>query len=231
LAETPDISETFVREVDENLRRDQLRDTVRKNAGAIIAAVVLFLAASGGFIYWQDYKAKQNAADVDQLAQIFTGLSKGNVESAGPKLDALSKGTSKGVRASASLGRAAVALQQGDAKLAIEKYRSIAADSGLPQPFRDLALIRQTSLEFDSLKPEDVIARMAPLAKAGEPWFGSAGEMTAMAYLKQGKTAEAGKLFAAIARDDKVPDPIRSRTGQMASSLGFNADATPRPAQ
>ena len=231
MAETPDISETFVREVDENLRRDQLRDILRKNIPAIIAAVVLFLAAAGGFLYWQDYKAKRNAADVDQLAQVFTGLSKGNVEGAAVKLDTLSKGTSKGVRASASLGRAAVALEQGDPKLAIEKYRTIAADSSLPQPFRDLALIRQTSLEFDSLKPEDVIARMAPLTKAGEPWFGSAGEMTAMAYFKQGKTAEAGKLFAAIARDDKVPDPIRSRTGQMASSLGFNADVTPRPAQ
>ena len=231
MAETPDISETFVREVDENLRRDQLRDILRKNVAAIIAAVVLFLAAAGGFLYWQDYKAKRNAADVDQLAQVFTGLSKGNVEGASVKLDGLSKGTSKGVRASASLGRAAVALEQGDPKLAIEKYRTIAADSSLPQPFRDLALIRQTSLEFDSLKPEDVIARMAPLTKAGEPWFGSAGEMTAMAYLKQGKTADAGKLFAAIARDDKVPDPIRSRTGQMASSLGFNADVTPRPAQ
>jgi len=231
LAETPDISETFVREVDENLRRDQLRDILRKNVGAIIGAVVLFLAAAGGFIYWQDYKSKQNAADVDQLAQIFTGLSKGNVDGVAPKLDALSKGTSKGVRASASLGRAAVALQQGDTKLAIDKYKAIAADSSLPQPFRDLALVRQTSLEFDSLKPEDVIARMAPLTKAGEPWFGSAGEMTAMAYLKQGKTADAGKLFAAVARDDKVPDPIRSRTGQMASSLGFHAEVTAQPAQ
>jgi len=231
LAETPDISETFVREVDENLRRDQLRDTVRKNVGWIIVAVVLFLAAAGGFIYWRDYRAKQNAADVDQLAQVFTGLSKGNVEGAAVKLDALSKGTSKGVRASASLGRAAVALQQGDPKLAIEKFRAIAADSGLPQSFRDLALVRQTALEFDTLKPEEVIARMAPLTKSGEPWFGSAGEMTAMAYVKQGKTADAGKLFAAIARDDKVPDSIRSRTGQMASSLGFNTDVTPRPAQ
>lgn len=231
MAETPDISETFVREVDENLRRDQLRDTVRKYAGWIIAGVVLLLAASGGFIYWQDYKTKQNGADIDQLAQVFTGLSKGNVEGAASKLDALSKGTSKGVRASASLGRAAVALEQGDPKLAIDKFRAIAGDSSLPQPARDLALIRQTALEFDSLKPEEVIARMEPLAKTGEPWFGSAGEMTAMAYLKQGKTADAGKLFAAIARDDKVPDTIRSRTGQMASSLGFNTDVTPRPAQ
>ena len=37
---------------------------------------------------------------------------------------------------------------------------------------------------------------MQPLAKPGNPWFGSAGEMTAMALIKQGKNAEAGQLFA-----------------------------------
>jgi len=56
LAQPPDITETFVREVDENLRRDQLQDLVKKNLNWIIAAVFLFLAASGGYIYWQNYQ-------------------------------------------------------------------------------------------------------------------------------------------------------------------------------
>jgi hypothetical protein len=32
LAQPPDISETFLREVDENLRRDQLRDFAKETA-------------------------------------------------------------------------------------------------------------------------------------------------------------------------------------------------------
>jgi hypothetical protein len=52
LAQPPDITDTFFREVDENLRRDNLRDFAQKYAGWLIAAVVLFLAASGGWIYW-----------------------------------------------------------------------------------------------------------------------------------------------------------------------------------
>ena len=52
MAQPPDISETFVREVDENLRRDDLRDVSKKYAGWLIAAVLLFLVASGGFLYW-----------------------------------------------------------------------------------------------------------------------------------------------------------------------------------
>jgi hypothetical protein len=232
LAQPPDITETFVREVDENLRRDRLRDSAKKYSGWLIAAVILFLGASGGWIYWQDYRAKQSEKAVDQLAQVYTAISKGQTGAAPAQLDALSNDHSKGVRASAIFGRAAVAVEQNDTKLAIAKYRAIVGDTSLPAPFRDLATIRQTALEFDSLKPDQVIARLAPLAKPGTPWFGSAGEMTGMALIKQGKTAEAGRLFGAIAKDKQVPDSLRARAVQLASSLGVDASsAMPQAAQ
>ena len=232
MAQPPDITETFVREVDENLRRDRLRDSAKKYSGWLIAFVVLFLAASGGWIFWQDYRAKQSEKAVDDLAQVYTAIAKGQIGTAPGQLDTLSKDHSKGVRASAMFGRAAVAVQQDNTKLAIDKYREIAADTSLPAPFRDLATIRQTALEFDSLKPDQVIARLAPLAKPGNPWFGSAGEMTGMALIKQGKNAEAGRLFGAIAKDKQVPDSLRARSVQIASSLGVDtSSAMPQAAQ
>jgi hypothetical protein len=233
LAQPPDITETFVREVDENLRRDRMRDLGKKYFGWMIAAVVLFLAAVGGFMYWQNYRAQQGEKQVEQLAQAFTDIGAGKVgASSQQQLDALSKGSNKSVRATALFARAALALQQGDPKLATAKYRDIAADDSLPKPFRDAALIRQTALEFDSLKPDEVIRRLQPLAKKGEPWFGSAGELTAVALMNQGKSKEAGALFAAIAQDKKVPDEMRDRSTQIASTLGVDASgAMPLPAQ
>ena len=232
MAQPPDISDTFVREVDENLRRDQVRDFSKKYLGWIIAAVVLFLAASGGFIYWQDYKKKQNEKAVEQLAQVYTDIGKGQIGTAPTRLDGLTDAHGEAVRASAEFGRAAVAIEQNDIKLATAKFRALAADTGLPKPFRDLALIRQTELEFDSLNPQQVIDRMAPLAKPGTPWFGSAGEMTAMALIKQNKKLEAGRLFAQIAYDKQAPEAVRSRAVQIASTLGVDAsNALPQPPQ
>ncbi len=231
MAQPPDITETFVREVGENLRRDRLRDFGKKYAGWLIAAVVLFLGVSGGWIYWQDYRTKQSEQAVDQLAQIYTALGKGQVQNAPARLDVLAKDRSEGVRASAMFGRAVVAIQQDNTKLAIEKFREIAADKSLPASFRDLALIRQTALEFDSLKPEQVITRLEPLAKPDSPWFGSAGELTAMALIKQGKNAEAGRLFAAIAKNEEVPGSVRARSVQIASSLGVDVSNMPQIAQ
>jgi hypothetical protein len=71
-----------------------------------------------------------------------------------------------------------------------------------------------------------VIARLEPLAKPGNPWFGSAGELTAMAMLKQGRKADAGRLFAAVAADKQVPESIRSRAVQIAGTLGVDATAS-----
>ena len=222
MAQPPDITETFVREVDENLRRDQATDFFKKNGKFLIAAVILFLAASGGLIWWRQHQVQKSEAQVEQFAAVYKDIASGNTSQVPQKLDQLADEGSKGLRGSALFAKAAVALQQGDTKTAIATYKAIAEDSGLPQPYRDAALIRQTALEFDQLQPQALISRLEPLAKPGEPWFGSAGEMTALALAKQGKNQEAGQLFAAIAKDNTVPSSIRERAAQLASSFGVD---------
>lgn len=225
MAQPPDISDTFVREVDENLRRDQIRDLFKRYGNWLIAGLVLFLGASGGYIWWQQHQQNVSEAHVEQLAEIYKDVGSGNVAQAPKQLDDLANSGSKSVRASAQFTRAALAIQQGDLKLATAKYREIAGDSSLPQPYRDAALIRQTALEFDQLQPSVVISRLEPLAKPGNPWFGTAGEMTGLALIKQGKKPEAGRLFVAIAKNKDVPDTLRGRAIQIAGSLGADASS------
>lgn len=231
MAEPPEYNETFLREVDENLRRDRVRDFGKKYGPWLGVAVALFLIASGGFIWWQQHQAQRSERQVEQLAEIFKNIGSGAPGDAAKQLDQMSGSGSKGVRATAMFTRAALALQQNDVKTATAKYREIAGDSSLPQPYRDAALLRQTALEFDSLQPQEIISRLEPLAKPGTPWFGTAGEMTALALLKQNQPAQAAQLFAAIAKDKTVPDSIRARSVQIASSLGVDASAALPPAQ
>jgi len=231
LAQPPDITETFVREVDENLRRDQLRDFFKAYGNWLIAGLILFLAASGGLIWWRQHQTERAEAQVEQLAKIYSDVGAGKTAQAPQQLDQLSDSNSKAVRASAVFARAALALQQGDTKTAIASYKAIGEDSGLPRPYRDAALIRRTALEFDQLQPQEVISRLQPLTKPGEPWFGSAGEMTAMALAKQGKRSEAGQLFATIAKDNTVPSAIRERATQLAASFGVDIGALQGQAQ
>ncbi len=221
-----DSSDTFLREVDENLRRDQAEDFFRTYGKWVIGGIVLLLAAIGGWIYWQNQQRAATAKHSEQLAQVFTDIGATRMQTVPQRLDTLAAEGGDVVRALALFTSAAVALDKNDRTLATTRYREIADDKALPQVYRDGALVRATSLEFDALPPEQVIARMEPFAKPGSPWFGSAGELTAMALLKQSKKTEAGRLFAAVAADRQVPDSMRARTAQIAGTLGVDASAS-----
>ena len=221
-----DPAESFVREVDENLRRDQMRDMAKAYGKWIVAAIILFLLAIGGYLYWQHRQREQAAADSETISAALDKVASGDTKGARAGLQPLSDSSNDVTRASSLLGQASLALRQNDRKTAIELFRRVADDDGLPQAYRDLATIRLTMTEYDQLKPDEVIARLSPLAKPGSPFFGSAGEMTGMAMLAKGDRMGAGRLFAQIAADNQVPDSIRSRAVQVAGSLGVDASAS-----
>jgi hypothetical protein len=226
LALPTDPAETFVREVDENLRRDQLRESAQRYGKWIVAAVILFLVAIGGYIYWQHRQSERAVADSEAMSAALDKVGSGNVKGAEADLVPLSESSNDVTRSTATLARAAFAIQRNDRKAATELFNTVAADESAPQPLRDLATVRATMTSFDSMKPDDVIARLKALVEPGKPFFGTAGELTAMAMLAKGDRAGAGQLFARIAADRQVPESIRSRAVQVAGSLGVDASAS-----
>ncbi len=222
MASTPPTNEAFLREVDEELRRDELQSLWKRFGRLAIASILLVLGTWGGWLYWQDRQTKAAGVEGEQLSQALDDLQSGSVDSAAVKLSTLTDSQHEGYRASAKLAQAGIALEKNDLAGAAKIFSEVAADTALAKPWRDLALIRQTSAEFDTIKPEAVVARLRPLAVNGNPWFGSAGEMVAAAYLKMGKPELAGKIYADIGKDENVPETIRSRAVQMAGSLGVD---------
>jgi hypothetical protein len=226
LVENPDTpNETFLREVDENLRRDQMRDLARQYGGWLFGAVLLFLAAVGGYLYWQNRQKEKSAAQSEELVSIYNDIGSGKTDVAIRRLKPLEEAGNDLTRSLAILTEAALALDSNDRATAIAKYQALSNDGDAPEPYRNLATIRSATLQFDSLKPHEVISRMEPLAKPGEPWFGTAAELTAMAYIKQGRKDAAAKLFAAIAADKQAPSSLRTRSAQIAGTLGIDATA------
>jgi hypothetical protein len=224
LAITPQNNDVFMREVDEELRRDEMVAFGRKYGVLVGALIVLFLVALGGSLWWRHHKEAVAGTQGEQFQAALESIGSGNMKAADPAIAKLARSSQDGYRAMAQFAQADILLKNNDLKGAAAKFAAVANDSSLDAPFRNLALIRQTSAEYDSLDPQTVIDRLKPLAVKGNPWFGSAGEMVAMAYLQQNKRAEAGKLFGEIAQDATAPDSLRQRAVQMAALL--NGDAT-----
>lgn len=232
MALSPESNEAFLREVDDEVRRDRLVSFWKRWGIAIGVAIVAGLAAFGGWLYWQHRSAENAGVEGEQLQAAYDALGTGQATKAEPILAELAGSSTGGYRALAKFSQADILLRNGDMKGAAAKFAEVANDGGLAQPFRDLALVRQTSAEFDTLKPQVVVDRMRPLAVPGNAFLGSAGEMMAVAQMRLGQRGPAGQLFAQIARDEGVPDSIRQRAVQMASLLGVDAaPATPAKTQ
>lgn len=225
MALTPAQNEALIREVDDAVRQDDIRNFWTRYGVLLAVAIVLGLAAFGGYLIWQNQQRQQSEAVAARFSQVLAGIAANKVDE--PALDELSQTDQPGYKAATLLTRAGIESAKGDAKAAIATFGTIAGDTSLPQAYRDLAIIRRTVLEFDSLPPQSVIDRLKPFAEAGNPWFGSAAEMSALAYLKLGKPDLAGALLAAIAADAGVPRTIQSRAAQLASSLGVDAKSAP----
>jgi hypothetical protein len=222
-------SETFIREVDENLRRDQAEKVFKRYGSWIIAAAVLLLAAVGGWLSWKNQQAEKAAAGSEQFAAILTDVGQGKTgNDVTQRLDALAADGPGSLAGAARLTRAAVALQKSDRATAIAQYRQVMEDGDVLPAFRDAATIRLTQLEFDSLQPQQVIDRLAPLATKDSAWYGSAGELTALALLKANRRSEAAALLNGVAASKDVPPSLRARAEQLAASLSIPAAAAAR---
>jgi hypothetical protein len=227
VALTPQNEETFFREVDEELRREQLGSFWRRYGKLVAIGLAAALLAFAAYLYWQHRRAEQAGVAGEQLSLALRSVSENKPDAARPLLDQLGTSGIDGYRAAAKLTAAALALDKRDDKAAIAQYAAVAADTSIAQPFRDLALIRQTAVEFDTLPAATVVDRLKPLAVPGNPWFGSAGELVALAYQKMGKANLAGPLLAAMAKDKDVPETIRTRAMRLAGLLGVDAIAQP----
>lgn len=211
-----------MREVDEAVRQDEVGDFARKYGWPLGIVFVLGLAAFGGFLFWQDSSEGELEGQSEQLVQAIDELEAGNSEIADGELAVLAEGEG-GVATMAAMLRAAIALEDERPADAVAIYDRIAADTELPAELRDLATIRSVSVQYDEMEPQEVLARVGPIAVPDNAYYGSAGELAAAAYLDQGQEDEAGALLVELARDETVPASIQDRARRLAGVLGFDA--------
>ena len=224
LALTPDTSNrAFLREVDEEVRRERVADIWSRYGIQIIVAIVAVLVLAGIGLWWRSHREAQRGVEGEQLQAAFDKLGNGDLKGADAALVPIARDAGPGYRALADMTRADIALRGQDNAAAARLFGAVVADGEVGAPLRDLALVRQTAAQYDTMKPDAVVSRLRTLAVKGNAYFGSAGEMVGLAYLKLGKRDLAATLFGQIAGDDTVPATTRQRAVQMASALGAEA--------
>jgi hypothetical protein len=203
------VSDIF-QEVDEEVRREQLKKLWERYGNYIIAGCLLILIAIGGwrgYEWWQTRKADEAGAAFEQAVTLAETGKHQEAEAAFAKLAA--DGTA-GYRVLARL-REAAELGRTDRNAALKAYDELAADNGAGRVMQDLAALRAGYLLVDSSPYADLRARLEPLTGADRVFRHSARELLALSAWKAGDMGAARQWTNMITGDPQTPAGARSR--------------------
>ncbi len=201
-------------EVDEEVRRERLKQIWDRYGLLIIALAVLFVAGVGawrGYQHWQAGKAAQAGAAFDQAVALADDGKHQEAEAALAKV--ASTGT-PGYRALAKL-RAAGEIAQRDPKEAVAEYDRLAGDGSLDRKLQELASIRAGFILVDSAPLDEMVRRIEPLTGAKGTFRHSARELLALAAWRNGDVAASRRWSELIMADAESPANLRSRIERL----------------
>lgn len=197
-------------EVDEEVRRDQLKKLWERYGNYIIAACALVVVGVGGWRGYEWWETKRSADSGAAFEQAVTLADTGKPQDAEAAFAKLAVDGTAGYRVLARL-REAAELARTDPKAAIKSYDEIAADRGTGQVIQDLAALRAGFLLVDSAPYADTRTRLEPLAAPERPFRHSARELLALSAWKQGDIGAARKWAEMIITDPQTPPGARNR--------------------
>jgi len=201
----------FIREVDEELRRDQLKTLWDRFGSYVIGAAVLIVVVTAGYRGWQAWQESVSSEAGDRYMSAVGLAEDGQHDDATTALLALTADTSGGYPVLARLRAASETAAAGNGEGAVTAFESIANDSSVDQTFRDLALIRASFISLDIKPYDDIAKKIEPLAAAGQTWRHSAREIMGLASWKAEKYADAEKWFSMIVDDTEATQALKTR--------------------
>jgi hypothetical protein len=212
-------SEQFIREVDEELRRAQLKAIWDRFAPLIIGVCILVVAITAGYRSWLWWQERQAAQAGDRYMAALEAIEGGNRAEGEAALADIAGEGSPGYAVLARLRLAAERADAGQAAEAIESYDAVAADQSASEPFRALARIRAAMLALDAGDLAGARERAEPLAVPGNTWRHVAREVLGTAAYAAGDLAAARDHFTAIQQDAETPPDLWFRSGMMVALI------------
>lgn len=198
------------REVDEEVRRDQLTELWRRHGGKLVAVLVLSVVAVGGWRLYDTYAFRQRAA-VGEAFEAAVALA--NTEKSAEAVEALTPIAGTGPAGYRVLARfmAASEIARTDPAGAVAAYDALALDAGVDQPLRQLAMVRAGALLVDSAAFGEVERRLGPLAAPSQTFRHYAREMLALSAYRSGDALAVTRLLDQIIADAETPPGVRQR--------------------
>jgi len=211
------VSELFD-EVDEEVRRDQLKKLWDRYSIFIIAGALLIIAGVGGWRSYQYFEAKK-AAEAGGAFDRAVELSEANKHTeAEAAFNDLAAKAPSGYRMLARL-RTAAEVATRDPQAGAKMYDDISADRSVGPAVQDLAKIRAAGLQLETASYPNMLQRLEAATKPDATFRHTARELLALSAWRANDTAAARQWLDMIANDGETPSGLRSRAEALQALL------------
>jgi hypothetical protein len=211
------VSELFD-EVDEDVRREQLKKLWDKYSIYIVGAAFLIVAAVGGWRGYQYLEAKKAAeagTAFDKAVELSEQSKHSEAEAAFNNLAATAP---SGYRLLARL-RVAGEVAIRDPQAAVKLYDDIAADRSVSALDQELAKIRAAQLLVETSPYPNLLARIESETTPAATFRHTARELLALSAWRANDMTSARKWLDMIANDGETPPGLRSRAEALQALL------------
>ncbi|UCH72887.1 MAG: tetratricopeptide repeat protein [Rhodospirillales bacterium] len=211
----------IIREVDEELRREDWEQVWKKYGKFVIGGAVALVLATAAVVGWREYDKSQRMAQGSRFAEAVARAENAAVPAeAADVMAATARDATTGYATLSGFREAKLRADAGDRGQAIAIYDAIASDTSVEPLLRDLATLYSVRMQIVEGDPSTLGARLAPLTAEANPWRYSAMELTAILALTGGDAEGARAIYAPLADDLEAPQTLRARAAEMLQALG-----------
>lgn len=218
--------DSFFREVNEEIRQEKARALWDRYGPVAIFLAVMVVVCTALFVAWEYWHETSANSSGDQFSQALVLANSGKAEEALVVFEGLEKDGYGAYPLLARMRAATVQADKGDFKAAVAGFDEVAADGSIPGVIRDIARLRAAMVLVDHGTYADVSSRVETLTSDTNPLRHSAREALGLAAWKDGKLADALKLFEQISADEGAPRNARQRANLLAELIRGSGNAS-----
>ncbi|TWF54647.1 tetratricopeptide repeat protein [Neorhizobium alkalisoli] len=217
--------DSFFREVNEELRSDQLTYAWKRYGRVVIGVAVLIVVGTAGWRGYEYWDNNNSSASGDRFIAALDLAQQNKNDEALKALEAIEKDGTGSYPLLAKMRAASVQAAKGDAAAAAKAFGDVGNDTSAPAAIRDLAKLRAAWLLIDTGTYEQVSAEVQAMAVPANTLANSAREALGLSAYKAGKLTEAKQWFKQIAEDATAPRNVANRAQIMLDNIAASGKA------
>ncbi len=207
------MSEPLEDEVNEELRRQQLKSIWDRFGVYIIGLAVLIILSVGGNEIINHLNNRVSQRESNAFDNALNLIEKGNDSAGLDQLIKLTEGKT-GYKGLALFRLSSESLTNGNYQEAVDYLKKASLDKTLTNNLRVFAKIKAGLILVDNGSFSEVDVLLKEVIESGGPFSFHAKEILALALIKNGRDLEAQEIFQEIANDASAP-PVLARRAEI----------------